>query len=157
MMGIAVHALTCTESMPLQKRKRNPMTHPIRLAFHLIIAMTALTTIGCGNEQEAKQEPLTLVDFENALTNSGFTFEKTPKLFTLIAATDGAGYVFNGDDIEVYQYDLNNPSGKSMYESIANDGGSFFEKQGITNKSLLLSPNTNHPDWEKILEVFNSL
>ena len=42
-------------------------------------------------------------------------------------------------------HDLNDPSGKSMYESIAKNG--MGGKQGIPNKSLLLSPNTNHPDW----------
>ena len=102
---------------------------------------------------------ITLTDFENALESNGITYsDKTPYKplqIPMMKAVDGASYIIDGYGIKVCQFDLRNVQSRLGHSRMANldfDGVNY-----LANKNLILVPYEEHPEWDKILKVFNSL
>ena len=62
----------------------------------------------------------------------------------------------DGFYIQVLNMDLTNPSGKETM-SLISKGGHFNNNLSITNGSLVLLINEEHPQWNQILKVFQNL
>lgn len=83
----------------------------------------------------------------------------------LIGASEGSSYMISDSLIQVYKFDFNKSdeltvsnlkkakeSGKVLMPSFNN-----YELKVVYNKGLILVNVEDHPDKDKILEVFNNL
>ncbi len=153
-----------------EKRKK-------KTGLYVFIALIIAVLLGGGiyfaikgksQDVSAKEtsKVITIEDFKRALNENGLTVtNENSKIASLIGATEGYGYTIGNDIIEVYKFDE-----KSDTDLTKNNIKSAKEKGIITmpefnnasfnvkyNKGLVLSNYEQHPNKEKILEVFNSL
>lgn len=120
---------------------------------HLLVWLM-LFVAGCGNAQNNEQ--ITLQQFVDAMNSAGLeTGQKSEKMFGMIMAIDGFGIDVNGDQIQVYQYDTSIKSGQDLVGKFAEEG--IMGRRAVVSKNLLMMEDAKHPDWERILAVFNSM
>lgn len=116
-----------------------------------------------GQTEEVKET--NIEEFKTKLEESGLTISDTiQKSAELIGAEEGIGYEIDGEVIEVYKFNENSTDDltKTNIESAKKDGKINMTTFNMTlnvkyNKGLCLVRYENHPDKEKILEVFNNL
>ena len=129
-----------------------------RLFLVLVFSVYFIGRIGGTIKRELglARVSITLTDFENALESNGITYsDKTPYKPLLMKAVDGASYIIDGYGIKVYQFDLRNVQSRAGHSRMANLD--FEGVNYLANKNLILVPYEEHPEWDKILKVFNSL
>lgn len=127
--------------------------------------MTSTESQKSITERTEKEKEITIEDFKTKLEESGLTISDTiQKSAELIGAEEGIGYEIDGTVIEVYKFNENSTDDltKTNIESAKKDGKINMATFNMTlnvkyNKGLCLIGYENHPDKEKILEVFNSL
>lgn len=118
-----------------------------------------------GKVEENKE--VSIESFKKKLIDNGLEItEETTKAGSMIGAKEkGYGYEINGKFIEIYQYDLNSieeltknniklaqTEGKITMPAFNN-----IEYKAVYNKGLVLINYEEHPNKDKILEIFNSL
>lgn len=116
-------------------------------------------------EQTEEVKEVTIEDFKTKIEESELTISDTiQKSAELIGAEEGIGYEIDGAVIEVYKFNENSTDDltKTNIESAKKDEKISMTTFNMTlnakyNKGLCLVGYENHPDEEKILEVFNSL
>lgn len=121
--------------------------------------MTSIT----GQTEASKG--ITIEDFKTKIEENGLKVDNTvEKSAELIGATEGVGYEIDGETVEVYKFDENSTDelAKTNIESAKKDGKISMPTFETTldakyNKGLCLIGYENHPDSEKILEIFNNL
>jgi len=122
------------------------------------------------NKKEIKElvkETATIEDFKKKLDESDLKIELEAENTEcdLIGASEGMSYTIDDSLIQVYKFDLNKSdeltvsnlklaqeSGKVIMPSFNN-----YEFQVVYNKGLILVNSENHPDKDKIVEIFKSL
>lgn len=109
---------------------------------------------------------ITIEDFKNKLVEEGLKIDKeTPKAANLIGAKEGYGYEINGTAIEIYLFDEKSTDSATISNiKSAKENGTVimpsFNNMKLNikyNKGLGLVKYENHPDKNKILEIFNNL
>ncbi|MBP3463770.1 MAG: hypothetical protein J6K45_04740 [Clostridia bacterium] len=122
-----------------------------------------------NEESETKNlsQDLSIEDFKSALLKNNFEItDEITKMGTLIGANElGYGYEINGAYIEIYEYDeksseeLTKQNIESAKEKnvIIMPAFNNVELPAIYNKGLMLVSYEEHPNKEKILEIFNNL
>lgn len=115
---------------------------------------------------EEKQE-VSIENLKKKIAENGLEItDETTKIGTLIGANEvGYGYEINGDYIEVYEYDENSSEEltkqniKSAKEKniITMPAFNNAELTAMYNKGLMLVGYEEHPNKEKIIEIFNNL
>ncbi|MGX7419148.1 hypothetical protein ACWOFR_10165 [Carnobacterium gallinarum] len=117
----------------------------------LLFIMVGL--IACGN---GGKTAFTFDDFEKALTKEKLVVgERKSKMPEVIGAKEGFALPVNNKNIEVYQFEKGSEQLKEITKNKA------FEIKGIAkipvevNGNYILIP-AEHPDKEKIIEIFNS-
>ena len=109
---------------------------------------------GCTNA--ADQHQLSIGEFLSALELNGLKVgEKSDKAYGLIMAVDGTGVKVNDESLEVYQYDTTIKSGKEAIKKWNAEG--IMGQPVIVNKNLLIIKKPKHPEWERIVDIFNGL
>lgn len=120
-----------------------------------------------NNDTKNKSNKLSVEDFKSELIKNNFEItDEITKLGTLIGAKEvGYGYEINGAYIEIYEYDEKNSEEltkqniKSAKENNVVKMPAFnnVELPAIYHKGLLLISYEDHPNKDKILEIFNNL
>ena len=150
----------------------------IVVALIILIIVAAVLGILLYNRehkvQETKQEAKELVEesvsideFKKKLEEAGLKIDletENPEC-NLIGASEGSSYMISDSLIQVYKFDFNKSdeltvsnlkkakeSGKVLMPSFNN-----YELKVVYNKGLILVNVEDHPDKDKILEVFNNL
>ncbi len=151
--------------------KKKTKVWPLVVALILILAILGISVYYIVEDESIldvfkENKKLEIIDFKEALEHKGLVISNTTnKIGELIGATEGYSYSINGVDIEVYKFDEN-----SSEELTKNNIKSAKEKGTITmpdfnnitfnalyNKGLVLLSYEQHPDKDKIIEIFNSL
>lgn len=148
----------------------------------LLVGASALILSACGNKEANKEvnstpessteevateevenaetvssgTELTLDSFGEALEEAGFNYEVVDKEPAFIGATVGQGYNIDGDVVELYKY----VDGSELFEEIKDNG--FIEIEDVIAFEVEINGNyalvaNEHPDAEKIIEIFNNL
>lgn len=117
-------------------------------------------------ETNNTNKDVSIEDFKKALNERGLTItSENAKAGTLIGATEGYGYTINDGTIEIYKFDekSSNDLTKSNIKSAKEKGIVTMPSfNNVTlnakyNKGLVLISYDEHPDKDKILEIFNNL
>lgn len=121
-------------------------------------------------KQEAKElveESVSIDEFKKKLEEAGLKIdlETENTECNLIGASEGSSYMISDSLIQVYKFDFNKSdeltvsnlkkakdSGKVLMPSFNN-----YELKVVYNKGLILVNVEDHPDKDKILEIFNNL
>jgi len=87
--------------------------------------------------------------------------DKTGKAFDMLGAVNGFGVEVNGQNIELYLYDLEKADDSTLesLESVKANGMmtmSGFSFSAKINGNLLLTAYDEHPDKDKIVELFSN-
>lgn len=145
------------------------------LIFIIIIAILAIGIyfiINRGNDTEmtsiktTSSKEKTIEDFRKKLEENGLVITNTiQKSSTMIGAVEGIGYEINSSVIEIYKFDENSTEelSRNNIKSAKSTGiVSMPSFNNITlnvkyNNGLCLVNYENHPDKEKIIEIFNKL
>lgn len=145
------------------------------LIFIIIIAILAIGIyfiINRGNDTEmtsvktTSSKEKTIEDFRKKLEENGLVIANTiQKSSTMIGAVEGIGYEINGSVIEIYKFDENSTEelARNNIKSAKSNGTvSMPSFNNITlnvkyNNGLCLVNYENHPNKEKIIEIFNKL
>lgn len=145
------------------------------LIFIMIIVILAIGIyfiINRGNNTEmvstntTSLKEKTIEKFKTKLEEDGLVIADTvEKSSTMIGATEGIGYEINGNVIEIYMFDENSTEEltKNNIKSAKSNGTiSMPSFNNMTlkvkyNDGLCLVNYENHPNKEKIIEIFNNL
>lgn len=111
------------------------------------------------SEENKSKNPLDQLKEE--FKNKGFEVGENQELmYSMLGATNGYKFTLNGELIEIYYYDSKNLTDeqKSKYEQAKNGsvdmGG--LNVPIVFKDDLALGRLENHPEKDKILEVFNN-
>lgn len=123
--------------------------------------------INKDSDTKNKSNKLSIEDFKSELIKNNFEItDEMTKLGSMIGANEvGYGYEINGSYIEIYEYDeesteeLTKQNIKSAKEKNVVTMPAFnnIELPAIYNKGLVLISYKDHPDKDKIVEIFNNL
>lgn len=109
-----------------------------------------------GCTEAADQRQLSIDEFLSTLELNGLKVgEKSIKAYGLIMAIDGTGVKVNDESLEVYQYDTTIKSGKDAIKKWEVEG--IMGQPVIVNRNLLIIKKPKHPEWQRIVNVFNDL
>lgn len=152
-----------------------------KLKYVVIFILIVILVVGgvyffMNNKNETEETASNLLDkttkelsidvFKNELQKNELTIsEETQKSAALIGAEEGYGYIINGNPIEIYKFDEKSTDDltKSNIKSAKNDEKvtmPTFNNMTLKakyNQGLCLINYENHPDKDKILEIFNNL
>lgn len=149
-----------------------------RAIWPLVIILIIALAVLCGaiyyiiedesilNVFKEEKKDISIQDFKETLENNGMVITNTTnKMGALIGAVEGYGYTVNGVDIEIYKFDekSNEDLTKSNIKSAKEKGiitMPDFNNMTFTamyNKGLLLLNYEQHPNKDKIVEIFNNL
>lgn len=123
--------------------------------------------INKDSDTKNKSNKSSIEDFKSALLKNDFEItDEITKLGTLIGAKEvGYGYEINGAYIEIYEYDeksseeLTKQNIKSAKEKniIIMPALNNVELTATYNKGIMIVAYEEHPNKEKILEIFKNL
>jgi hypothetical protein len=85
--------------------------------------------------------------------------DKSEKLFGLIGAIDGCGIKLNGSGIEIYKYDIKDPGQKTIIENAKKTNTMTmigFTFPVLINGSFVIGGYSDHPDRDKVIEIFRT-
>ena len=103
-------------------------------------ASIALVSCGTSSQDESSSENVTLSEsvtsaqsattsqitlnnyYEELSANGHDVGDKSEKLFQLVGAIDGEGFVVDGSSCEAYEFDLTTESGKNSLQKVKEDG-----------------------------------
>lgn len=145
----------------------------------ILTAFIAIALIGCGNsssnvstnadsketsnqettKEVAKANPLD--NLKKAFADAGFKVGDNKELaFAMLGATNGYKFDLNSSPIEIYYFDSKNlkEDQKKFYEQARNgniDMGGINVPVKFKNDLMIVRAD-EHPDKDKILEVFNN-
>lgn len=142
------------------------------IVIFAILTIFATFLTGCGSTKETssktreKNNIVTIDNFIEKLEDADMKVtDKINKSAQMIGATEGYGLEIDGGYLEVYSYDIDSTNEltksniKSAKEKEIVTMPSFgnMELKAKYNKGLVLVNFEEHPDSDKILEVFNNL
>lgn len=142
------------------------------IVIFAILTIFATFLAGCGSTKETssktreKNNIVTIDNFIEKLEDADMKVtDKINKSAQMIGATEGYGLEIDGGYVEVYSYDIDstNELTKSNIKSakekeiVTMPGFGNMELKAKYNKGLVLVNFEEHPDSDKILEVFNNL
>ncbi len=121
---------------------------------------------GITNEIDA-EIIIEISDFKSKLEENNLNIEKeeTSDNPSIIGAEEGVKYTISGSSIQVYRYNLHSKDELAVSNvKKAEEEGKIIlpnfddtEIKVIYNKGLILTNYEDHPDSEKIIEIFKSL
>lgn len=150
----------------------------ITIILIIIIVLVSIASIYFYNKEhkvnesreevkELLQEKVSIADFKSKLEENGIEIEMETenKESKAIGASKGMTYMISGKIIQVYEYDLDTTEELSVSNlKLAREEGKVvmplmdnLEINVKYNKGLVLLNYQEHPDKEKILEVFENL
>ena len=119
-----------------------------------------------NSSSESINKETSIKEFKDKLQTNGLTIsEEIQKSATLIGAEEGYGYIIDDVSIEIYRFDENSSDDltKSNIKSAKNEEKitmptfNNMEMKVKYNNGLCLVNYENHPNKDKILEIFNNL
>lgn len=117
------------------------------LAIAVVLLLSACTEV---------PRDLTIADFERALAAAGISVEdREPYLHFRIDAMDGRGLRAGGGMVEVYEFDLCMGAARQAIRRFHADG--IMGRETLRRRNLLLVAREEHPQWERVEQVFRSL
>jgi hypothetical protein len=123
---------------------------------------TDVPTANTSEEQGGNQTSKGLEGIVDTFKEAGMTVGDYQTIaFDMIGAKDGRKFELNGSLIEIYEFDPNNltEDGKKIYDSATNNGTfemSGFQVPCVMNGNYMLVRADEHPDKDKIIEIFKS-
>jgi uncharacterized lipoprotein YehR (DUF1307 family) len=150
-----------------------------KLIAVLLMAFMIISLVGCGNTQfstrtdtngivtqeSTKKDDIKstnpLDDLKKAFANAGLTVGENKQLaFSMLGATNGYKFDVNGSPIEIYYYDSKNllEDQKKFYNQAKTGsiGMGGLNIPVVFKNDLMIVKTDEHPDKDKILEVFNN-
>ncbi len=117
--------------------------------------------------QELEKEVIKIDDFKKKLEEAEIEVEDETENTecNLIGASEGVSYKISDNEIQVYRFDFDKPDEltvanlkKAQEEGkVAIPSFNNVEIKVLYNKGLILVNFEDHPDQEKIVEIFNNL
>lgn len=117
--------------------------------------------------KELVKDSVTIDDFKEKLLEAGIDIgaESENTDCDLVGASEGVSYTISEQDIQIYRFDFNKSDELTVSNlKRAQDDGKIIlpsfnniEIKIVYNKGLILISAEDHPEWERIVEVFNSL
>jgi peptide subunit release factor RF-3 len=109
-----------------------------------------------SEENEASESADLLADVLNHFESNGFTVgEKTLKAFEMVGAVDGFGIELDGENVEFYLYESDSEDLEEMKTTGQYNMDGFVINAQV-NGNVALMGYEEHPEADKIVEVFNS-
>ncbi len=151
----------------------NKMKKHIVLILVLVIILVSILGILLYNREHditnttTSEHVLEIEDFKKKLEENEISIDEEVQITeaSSIGAVDGAKFTIQGESIQVYRYDLNSSDELATLNiKNASENGRIIlpqlddlELTVIYNKGLILANFENHPDKEKIIDIFKSL
>lgn len=106
---------------------------------------------------EETKELTSIEDFENEVKNLGISYTKTQMAAEYINAQSGIKLISGDSQLEIYKFDINSNAYKTaeQKQKVTMDG--FGDFDAIVKNGYALMIDDNFPQYDKVIEIFNSL